>query len=102
MLRTKSGLPKYCSWNEDQRGNRFVRFRLRGFTCYLTGTPWSEPFMKAYAAALDGTKAQATDIGASRTIAGSINALVVSYYRSPDFKSLKASTRTMRRNIIER
>jgi integrase len=101
MLRTKSGLPKYCSWNTDQRGNRFVRFRKSGFTTYLAGTPWSEDFMRAYATALDGVKAQANDIGASRTIAGSINALVASYYRSPDFRALKSSTQSFRRNIIE-
>jgi hypothetical protein len=30
-----------------------------------------------------------------------INAVAVSYYKSPDFRALKASTQTMRRNIIE-
>ena len=40
--------------------------------------------------------------GASRTKPGSIGALVVAYYRSPQFRSLKASTQTTRRNIIER
>jgi hypothetical protein len=42
MLRTKSGLPKHCCWNTDQRGNRYVRFRKAGFTTNLTGIPWSE------------------------------------------------------------
>jgi hypothetical protein len=36
-----------------------VRFRKDGFSTYLTGTPWSEDFMRQYAAALDGVKAQA-------------------------------------------
>ena len=103
MLRTKSGLPKYCSWNEDRHGTRRVRFRKDGFTTYLTGTPWGEDFMSQYAAALEGVKAQATtgEIGASRTKAGTISALCVSYYRSPDFRALKSSTQVMRRNIIE-
>lgn len=58
MLRTKSGLPKHCAWNTDQHGKRRVRFRKAGFSTYLTGTPWSEDFMRQYAAALDGVKEQ--------------------------------------------
>jgi integrase len=46
-------------------------------------------------------KAKATKIGADRTQAGSVNAVVVSYYKLV-FPRLKASTQTMRRNIIER
>jgi integrase len=103
MLRTKSGLPKYCCWNTDHHGKRRrVRFRLRGFSTYLTGTPWSEDSMRQYATALDSIAAQAQDVGAARTKPGSIDALCVSYYRSPDFHKLKASTQRVRRNIIER
>ena len=102
MLRTKSGLPKHCSWNVDRHGKRRVRFRWRGFSTYLAGTPWSEHFMRQYAAALDGVKVQATNVGAGRTIPGSFDALCVSYYRAPEFRGLKASTQKVRRNIIER
>jgi integrase len=103
MLRTKSGLPKHCSWNTDRHGKRRVRFRKGGFSTYITGTPWSDEFMRQHAAALDGLKVQATtEIGASRTKAGTFDALCVSYYRSPEFRGLKASTQAMRRNIIER
>src|SRR6516165_10942693 len=77
MLRTKSGLPKHCGWNTDRHGRRRVRFRLRGFSTYLTGTPWSEDFMRQYAAALEGVRAP--NIGAERTIAGTVNALVAAY-----------------------
>ena len=42
---------------------------------YLTGTPWSEDFMRQYAAALDGVKVQAGNIGAARTKPGSFDAL---------------------------
>jgi hypothetical protein len=31
-----------------------------------------------------------------------VNALVVSYYRSPEFRGLKASTQGVRRNILDR
>ena len=41
------------------------------------------------------------NIGAGRTIPGSFNALCVSYYRSPEFRDLRATTQTVRRNIIE-
>jgi len=102
MLRTKSGLPKHCSWNKDRHDKRRVRFRLRGFSTYLTGTPWGEEFMRQYAAALDSVKVEVQEVGASRTKVGSIDALCVSYYRSPEFRNLKASTQKKRRNIIER
>jgi hypothetical protein len=51
MLR--NGLPKGCCWNPDRNGKRRVRFRDRrtGFSTYLTGVPWSEDFMRQYAAA---------------------------------------------------
>ncbi len=101
MVRRRSGLPKYCGWNTDHHGKRRVRFRKGGFSTYLTGTPWSEEFMRAYATALDGVAAQASNIGEARTTPGSINALVVSYYRSPEFRGLKASTQKARRYIIE-
>jgi integrase len=102
MLRTKSGLPKHCCWNTDRHGKRRVRFRKSGFSAYLTGTPWSDDFMRQYAAALDGVKAQTSNVGERRTLAGSFDALCVAYYRSSDFVNLKVSTQTKRRNIIER
>jgi integrase len=102
MLKTKSGLPKHCSWNHDRHGKRRVRFRHGGFSTYIAGTPWSEDFMRAYAAALDGQKERAANIIAERTIPGSFNALAVSYYRSPEFRSLKPISQRNRRNVIER
>jgi len=101
MRRNKSGLPKYCSWNTDRRGHRFVRFRKDGFSAYLTGTPWSENFMRQYAAALDGVQEQTAVIGGERTKPGTVNALIVSYYKLV-FPTLKPSTQRMRRNILER
>jgi integrase len=102
MLRTRSGLPKHCAWNTDRHGKRRVRFRKGGFSTYLTGIPWSEDFMRRYAAALDGVKAQTANIRAElRTKPGSINELCVAYYRSPAYLDLKASTKEGRRGIIE-
>ena len=104
MLRTKSGLPKYCGWNVDRYGTRRVRFRKAGFSTYLTGTPWSEEFMRQYAAALDGVKAQASNIGAGRTVAGTVDALIKTYLdplSSSPFKTGAAETIRTRRNILE-
>jgi integrase len=102
MLRTKSNLPKYCCYSIDRHGKRRVRFQRQGFSTYFTGTPWGEDFMRQYAAALDGITRAASNVGEGRTLPGSVNALCVSYYRSPDFNNLKASTQAMRRNIIEK
>jgi integrase len=104
MLRTKSGLPKYCSWNLDREGGqRRVRFRKAGFAIYLTGIPWSEDFMRQHAKALEFiNNKQVSDIGAERTIPGSFDALCVSYYRSAAFRDLAEISQRNRRNIIER
>jgi integrase len=105
MLRTKSGLPRHCSWNLDREdGKRRVRFRKAGFSTYLTGIPWSEDFMRQYAKALEGVKAQASNIGAGRTVPGTVNALVAAYLdpqSSSPFKTGAAETQRMRRNILE-
>jgi integrase len=102
MLRTKSGLPKHCGWNTDHHGKRRVRFRKGGFSTYLTGIPWSEDFMRQYAQAVEGVQAQIANIGAERTIPGSLNALCVSYYRSPEYRELAPISQRNRRNVIER
>jgi integrase len=105
MMRTKSGLPKHCGWNLDRpKGTRRVRFRQGGFSTYLTGTPWSEDFMRQYAAALDGVKAYASTIGAGRTVVGTVNALIKAYLdplSSSPFKTGAAETKRTRRNILE-
>jgi integrase len=103
LLRTKSGLPKYCCGVIDRHGKHRVRFRKGALSTYLTGTPWGEEFMRQYAAALgEGASKAAGNIGERRTLPGSFDALCVAYYRSSDFINLKASTQVMRRNILER
>ena len=101
-MKTRNGLPKYCSYNEDRHGTKRVLFRRRGFATYLPGIPWSEEFMRRYASALEGVKTKPTVVGSIRTIVGSFDALIVSYYRSPEFLGLKTSTQKVRRRIIER
>ena len=105
MLRTRSGLPKHCSWNVDRHGKRRVRFRKAGFSIYLKDTAWSEDFMRQYAAALDGVKEQTNNIGAARTVAGSVGALVAAFIdplsKSSPFKTGAPETQRTRRNILE-
>jgi integrase len=102
MLKTRSGLPKHCTYQPDRDGKQRVRFRRRGVSRYLSGIPWSEDFMRQYASALEAEQQQRAQVGASlRSLPGSFSALVASYYVSPDFQGLKASTQRVRRNIIE-
>jgi integrase len=103
MLRTKSGLPKHCTYQSDRYGNRRVRFRRRGVSVYLTGIPWSDDFMRQYAAALEREDENRAQLGAlRRTLPGSFSALCVSYYGSPEFRSLAAITQRVRRSMLER
>jgi len=89
-----------------RHGKHRVRFRKGGFSTYLSGTPWSDDFMRQYAAALDGVKARTTNVGADRTVAGSVNALVAAYLDCAEkstspFKTLKTETQRTCRNILE-
>lgn len=89
--------------NRDRKSRR-VRyyFRRRGSKAIpLPGLPGSEEFMAAYAAALAGLP-EHLEIGASRTLPGTINALAVNYYGSDDWQKLAADTQKNRRRVIER
>jgi hypothetical protein len=87
--------------NRDRKSQR-VRyyFRRRGIKAIpLPGLPGSEEFI-AYAAALASMPDQ--QIGAHRTLPGTINAPVVTYYKSNEWFALAAETQKTRRRIIER
>jgi Phage integrase family len=90
--------------NRDRKSQR-VRyyFRRRGTKAIpLPGLPGSEEFMAAYAAALASIPDQHVEIAANRTLPGTINALVVTYYKSDEWHALAADTQKTRRRIIER
>jgi integrase len=98
-LRYVNGFP-----NRDRKSKR-VRyyFRRRGTKAIpLPGLPGSEEFMAAYAAALASIPDQQLEVAANRTLPGTINALVVTYYRSDEWHALAADTQKTRRRIIER
>ena len=98
-------LPKYVHAFIDRRNGKITPryyFRRRGFSgAALPGLPWSPAFMAAYETALNGASAE-RDIGANRTIPGTVNAVIISYYNSGAFQSLAAETRRSRRGILER
>ena len=78
-------------------------FRRRGCKAIpLLGSPGSEEFLAAYAAALATIPGQVNEVGASRTLPGTFNALIVSYYKSAEWLALEEDTRKTRRRIIER
>ncbi len=90
--------------NRDRKSQR-VRyyFRRRGTKAIpLPGIPGSEEFMAAYSAAVATTPDQNVEIAAKRTLPGTINALVVTYYKSDEWRALAADTQKTRRRIIER
>jgi len=90
--------------NCDRKSQR-VRyyFRRRGSKAIpLPGLPGSEEFMAAYHAALAGLPDKSSEIGSSRTSPGTINALVVTYYKSDGWNSLAPETRKSRRRLIKR
>ena len=66
----------------------------------LPGVPGSPEFMAAYAAALD--IAPRVEIGAGRTVPGTVNAAIAAFYRSHTFTKNKPITRQTDRNILER
>jgi integrase len=87
----------------DRYGHVRHYFRRRGHKAIpLPGLPGSEAFMAAYSAALGGVPDKASEIGASRTLPGTIGALVVSYYKSDAWQGLALETRKTRYRIIER
>jgi integrase len=86
----------------DRHGRVRRYFRRPGCKAVpLPGLPGSTGFNDAYAAAL--ADAPRIEIGASRTIPGTISALTVAYYNSAEFKhEISAATQGNRRAIIER
>lgn len=92
--------PPYCQGFLDRHGRPRWYFRRRGFARVpLPGLPWTPEFMAAYEKAAKG---ESLDIGASKTVPGTIGALVASYYRTADYAGLRPVTQRTYRNILER
>jgi hypothetical protein len=67
---------------KNQRPRYYFRHGRGGKAIPLPGIPGDEQFMSAYHAALASTSNVPVEIGASRTAPGTINAVVVNYYKS--------------------
>jgi hypothetical protein len=94
--------PPFVHGYVDQHGTAKFYFRRAGQPkVRLPGLPWSLEFMAAYEAAKSGTPTIA--IGAKRTVPGTVNAAIVSYYQSSAFRDgLAESSQKGRRPILER
>src|SRR5215470_7009688 len=92
-------LPKFVHGFIDRHGRPRFYFRRAGFKqAPLPGLPYSPEFMSAYAAAVaDQPVAVATD----RARPGTMHAVALSYFASPEFRTLRQSTQRARRWIIE-
>ncbi len=89
--------PPRCKIYTDHQGRVRQYHRITGTP--LPGLPWSPQFMAAWEAA---EKRAAAPIGSERTITGTFNALIASYYQTPDFTGLRDSTKRTYRNMLER
>jgi integrase len=91
--------PKFVQGFIDRHGKPRFYFRRAGRTKVpLPGLPFSTEFMDAYTAALAD---QPAAVGASKVRPGTIKALALSYFASPDFRTLKPSTQQAYRWTIE-
>jgi hypothetical protein len=92
----------YVHEYRDRHGRLRRYFRRPGFTRIpLRGIPGSDEFMAAYQLALAG-QPQRTEIGASRTKPGTVNAAIVGYYTSLVYRELADGSQRKYRNVLER
>ena len=81
------GFPHVSAFR-DRHGTLRYRYRKVGRrTVYLHGLPGSAQFAAEYEAAANGVTTK-VEIGASRTVPGSINALAVAIYGSAEWAQL--------------
>lgn len=94
--------PQYVHLFTDAREKPRNAFRRAGQK--KVPLPWpmyTEEWWKAYHAAFAGTPEPKSSAGASKTVAGTMNALIAEYYQCAEFTSLAASTQATYRNQLE-
>lgn len=93
---------KYVQRFKDRHGSLRHYFRRPGWPrVTLPGEVGSAEFMAAYQAALAAGK-KVGGAGAERVKPQSINALIVAYYATAEWKKLRASTQSGYKNMLER
>lgn len=101
MIRHK--LPKYVQMHKDPRDDKKWRIYYRRAgkpKIALRGPIYSDDFWTDYRKAEAGEEVQ-TGAGASKTIPGTINSLIVKYYASADFDDLAAATQRNYKSVLE-
>jgi len=92
--------PPYLKIYTDRHGTERIYFRRKGYKEVALSAPlYSDEFWNSYEKAVNGPRPA---IGADRNKPGSMNEVIVAYYKSADFKNLKPSTKSTYRGIIER
>ena len=81
------------------KGRRYYYFRRPGMKPIRLPDFGAPEFEVAYQKALHG---DAPEVGASRTLPGTLNEAIVSYYKSLAFRELAPSSQAMRRSYLER
>jgi integrase len=100
--KSKTALPKYVTAARDRHKKVRLRFRKGLTSIYLKSLFPSDEFDKEYQAALKSERVTVSEIGKSRSPAGSMSAVIASYYLSPAFKGLASTTQTTYRGISEK
>jgi hypothetical protein len=92
-------LPKYVHGFVDRHGKPRFYFRRPGFeTKRLRGLPYSSEFMRDYEPAMAD---QPLPVGAGKVRPGTMTALAISYFASPEFRTLRSSTQRAYRGMID-
>jgi len=95
-----SRLLKYIEVVPKANGRIYFYFRQHGQRTPLPGTYNSPEFLEAYWALRDQPSLQ-IEVGATRTLRGSVNAAAVAFYRSLTFTKNRPITQKTDRNILE-
>jgi len=100
MIRHK--LPKYVRHYQDRSRTWRTYLRRPGKPQLPLPQPlFSEAFWTAYHKAMEGGGKPVIEAGASKTKAGTFDALIAAYYKSSAFTTLEKSTQSTYRNQIE-
>ena len=94
--------PQYLHVYKDRHGTERIYFNRPGFPkAALPGLLYSEEFWTAYHKAKAGTLPKPMEIGATRTIPGSMSDLIGKYFKAPEFKSLGETTQKVVRRQLD-
>ena len=94
-------LLKYIETVPKESGRIYFYFRRRGKRTPLPGLYGSPEFLTAYWALRNGAAEAKLEIGAGRTVPGTVNATIAAFYKSHTFTKNEPITQATDRNILE-